>query len=56
MTEEHLVAKKLLFIEQCVKELRERARPELIAADTWERGSASRSRPCPGAVSDTTAE
>ena len=36
MTDVELVAKKLAFIETCVRELREIARPELIATDVRE--------------------
>lgn len=37
MTDAALVAKKLAFIETCVRELREEARPELLARDVRER-------------------
>jgi uncharacterized protein YutE (UPF0331/DUF86 family) len=36
MTDVELVAKRLAFIETCVRELREIARPELIATDVRE--------------------
>lgn len=37
MTDEALVAKRLAFIETCLRELREVARPELVASDIRER-------------------
>ncbi len=37
MTDEGLVAKKLAFIETCVRELRTLARPELLETDVRER-------------------
>jgi uncharacterized protein YutE (UPF0331/DUF86 family) len=37
MTDLDLVAKKLAFIETCVRELREQAQPERLAADVRER-------------------
>lgn len=37
MTDEALVAKRLAFIETCLRELREKGRPELIASDVRER-------------------
>jgi len=33
MTDADLLAKKLAYIETCVRELRELARPELVPAD-----------------------
>ncbi len=36
MTDAELVAKKLAFIETCVRELKTLARPELIAEDVRE--------------------
>jgi uncharacterized protein YutE (UPF0331/DUF86 family) len=37
MTDDALVAKRLAFIETCLRELREQGRPELIASDVRER-------------------
>lgn len=37
MTDAALVAKKLAFIETCLRELREKARPELMTTDVRER-------------------
>jgi uncharacterized protein YutE (UPF0331/DUF86 family) len=36
MTDQPLIEKKLAFIETCVRELRELARPELLATDLRE--------------------
>lgn len=37
MTDEALVAKRLAFIETCLRELRETSRPDLLASDVRER-------------------
>ncbi len=36
MTDQDLVAKRLAFIETCLRDLRQQARPDLLAADVRE--------------------